>query len=391
MPSDRDDEGAQGRRVPGFLRDDGQAGGEPLAIGPQDPGDDEGLAYDDIDAEDDRRGGLARLLLKIGVAGAAVAVFVGVIWYAYLWGSQQAGDEPLPVVRAEDGPDKVRPEDPGGMDVPHQDKLVMNETGEGDGETAENLLPPPETPQDPDDGAAPADGTAADGSDAAQNAEADAAERDAGANGRQTAQAETAQAETEQTETAQAEPEQTETEQTETDQTGMPETPPAPSESADTDGTGDGAAAETAPETKPETAEPEAAEPEAAEPETAEPDAAAGDDGAGDDGAGGDGADGDGADGEPAAPAGARLAEGDIAVQLAAFRSEEAARGAWDRLQQSHAALLGDQALSLQRVEIEGKGTFWRVRTGPFPNRATAKDMCAQLEARDQACLVVTQ
>ena len=49
--------------------------------------------------------------------------------------------------------------------------------------------------------------------------------------------------------------------------------------------------------------------------------------------------------------------------------------------------LLGDMALSVQEVTVKGK-LYHRVQTGPFPSRATAQDMCAQLKSQNQACIV---
>src|SRR3546814_1595052 len=51
------------------------------------------------------------------------------------------------MIKAEDAPIKHRPEEPGGMDVPHQDKLVFNRLAPGQVENqVERLLPPPEEP-----------------------------------------------------------------------------------------------------------------------------------------------------------------------------------------------------------------------------------------------------
>ncbi|MDX9862375.1 MAG: SPOR domain-containing protein [Rhodospirillales bacterium] len=61
-----------------------------------------------------------------------------------------AADEPdgeVPVVYAEPGPIKVRPEEPGGMDVPDRDKLVYDRIdGNEERGAVERLLPPPEMP-----------------------------------------------------------------------------------------------------------------------------------------------------------------------------------------------------------------------------------------------------
>ena len=53
----------------------------------------------------------------------------------------------MPLITAEEGPDKIAPEDPGGMDVPDQDKTVYDAmTGEEAAEEPEHLLPPAEEP-----------------------------------------------------------------------------------------------------------------------------------------------------------------------------------------------------------------------------------------------------
>ncbi len=87
--------------------------------------------------------------------------------------------------------------------------------------------------------------------------------------------------------------------------------------------------------------------------------------------------------------AGPALAAGDYFVQLASVRSDQSARQEWVRLQKVHPELLGDLALAVQRADLGDRGIFFRIRTGPFPNRATAQDMCAQIKAAKLACLVV--
>ena len=87
-----------------------------------------------------------RLLL----AGAIIIVFAGFgggIWYAYQAGVKQGSEQTAPLIVAGDTPIKVRPETPGGMDVPHQDKLVYEKIQPGElPPPQENLLPPAEEP-----------------------------------------------------------------------------------------------------------------------------------------------------------------------------------------------------------------------------------------------------
>ena len=82
------------------------------------------------------------------------------------------------------------------------------------------------------------------------------------------------------------------------------------------------------------------------------------------------------------------MSEGDLYVlQLASVTSQAAAEKGWAELQQTHPALLRDLSLDIEQAEVNGT-LYFRIRTGPFPNITTAKDMCAQLKAQNQDCLV---
>jgi hypothetical protein len=86
---------------------------------------------------------------------------------------------------------------------------------------------------------------------------------------------------------------------------------------------------------------------------------------------------------------GPALAAGDYFVQLASVKSDEGARKEWLRLKKAHPELFGDLEPAVQRADLGDRGIFYRIRTGPFPNRATAQDMCAQIKAAKLGCLVV--
>ena len=80
----------------------------------------------------------------------SVALCLGVgaaVLYAYNKG-REAGESKLPpIIQAQEGPTKVRPENPGGMQVPYQDKEVFTRlTAEKQPGQVERLLPPPEQP-----------------------------------------------------------------------------------------------------------------------------------------------------------------------------------------------------------------------------------------------------
>ena len=87
--------------------------------------------------------------------------------------------------------------------------------------------------------------------------------------------------------------------------------------------------------------------------------------------------------------AGPALAAGDYFVQLASVKSDASARKEWKRLRKAHPDLFDDLAVDVQRADLGDRGIFYRIRTGPFPNRATAQDMCWQIKAAKLGCLVV--
>ena len=85
---------------------------------------------------------IAACLVAVALAGSSA-----IMWYAYNQGRAPSGEAVVPLIRAERGPIKVRPEQPGGMEVPHQDKLVYERLEPAtDTPRVERLLPPPETP-----------------------------------------------------------------------------------------------------------------------------------------------------------------------------------------------------------------------------------------------------
>ena len=81
------------------------------------------------------------------VALAALGGFAGIVWYAYDLGIRAGSESVAPLIKAEEGPAKIRPEEPGGMEVPNQDKLVYSRMNPGEPPPpVEKLLPLPETP-----------------------------------------------------------------------------------------------------------------------------------------------------------------------------------------------------------------------------------------------------
>jgi hypothetical protein len=87
-----------------------------------------------------------RGVLVAGVALLVMGIFAGGLWFAYVQGLRHAGGGSaggdVPLIRADERPTKVKPEKPGGMEIPDRDKLIYTQKRAG----VEHLLPPPEKP-----------------------------------------------------------------------------------------------------------------------------------------------------------------------------------------------------------------------------------------------------
>ena len=85
---------------------------------------------------------LMLLALLIGIVGGLLA-----FWKFGSHDDQTPAE--IPTIKAE-GPLKQRPEQPGGIDIPHQDEMVfqqLDNSASGKQPAVEHLLPPPEVPQ----------------------------------------------------------------------------------------------------------------------------------------------------------------------------------------------------------------------------------------------------
>ncbi len=74
-------------------------------------------------------------------------------------------------------------------------------------------------------------------------------------------------------------------------------------------------------------------------------------------------------------------------VQLAALSSEQAARAEWDKMAKRWPDLFGGHQPAFSKVE-HGSQVFWRVRTGGFDGVAQASTFCERLRAKGGGCSV---
>lgn len=84
------------------------------------------------------------------IAFAALGGFAMVVVYSYDKGREVGASAVAPVIQAQEGPTKVRPETPGGMVVPNRDKQVYSRIDPSQRPPeVERLLPPPEPVLEP--------------------------------------------------------------------------------------------------------------------------------------------------------------------------------------------------------------------------------------------------
>ena len=298
-----------------------------------------------------RLSALARILVIAALIAAGVAV-AALIWFAYQEGVRNGAEDAAPVVRASPDPIKRKPEDAGGMAIPHQDKLVFNRIAPGQAQQpVERLLPPPEAPVGrPALPAEPAAEPAAE-APAAPAAKVTAGEAAPEAPATRDKSPVTAAGGTVAQAIADADKAASKAAAGTTpfvrapDPVGTPVPPPAPPVSAPSEPPPEVAAVPVPPVTT------------APAPSVA----------------------------ASPAPAAAGPA---WRVQLASLTSEAAASKAWQQMQQANAALLGGLELKLQSVTL-AKGTYYRVQAGPLADRAAASSLCDSLKAQKQDCLVV--
>ena len=89
---------------------------------------------------------LTAKLVRASIALTAFGVFAGLIWYAYSEGIREGSERVAPLIRADKGPLKTRPSEPGGLRVPHQDKRIYDRIEpkkKGKRGTVERLIPRP--------------------------------------------------------------------------------------------------------------------------------------------------------------------------------------------------------------------------------------------------------
>lgn len=89
----------------------------------------------------------------------------------------------------------------------------------------------------------------------------------------------------------------------------------------------------------------------------------------------------------PPPPAAAPTAAGAYVAQIAAFKTQAEAEAGWASFKRNHPAVLGNMSPNIVAVDLGEKGTWYRLRTGSFADKAAAADFCSRLKAEGASCL----
>lgn len=274
--------------------------------------------------------------LPAGIALGAIALFGGVVGYTYMTRSA-GGDGPVPLVRADQRPAKIKPDSPGGMEVPHQDKEIYARMSQSEAPPppspkVERLLPPPEAPL-PKPAATPAPPPPVAAIPAPPDVKPPA--------------------------------------------NAVTVTPPAASPPSTQAAAPPPVAVAPAPrpaEIKPAEPPKVATAPKPAETKPAEAPKVA-------------------AAPKPAPDAKQLAAISPSApgfrIQVASLRSTEDAARSWEKLKSANSDLLGKLGGNVVRADLGDKGIYYRVMAGPLGDREAADALCSKLKQRNVGCLVV--
>jgi len=76
-----------------------------------------------------------------------------------------------------------------------------------------------------------------------------------------------------------------------------------------------------------------------------------------------------------------------VVLQIGSYKSEAEARRSWIAFKSGHDAAAGYQP-DVTQVDLGAKGTWYRLRMGPFADKKTALETCAKLKADGASCLL---
>ena len=74
------------------------------------------------------------------------------------------------------------------------------------------------------------------------------------------------------------------------------------------------------------------------------------------------------------------------AIHLASYRTRKSADKGWAQIKRANKKLLAGLEHKVTRVNLGKKGTYFRLKAGPFKSAKAAKQICRKLKRRRQFC-----
>lgn len=90
----------------------------------------------------------------------------------------------------------------------------------------------------------------------------------------------------------------------------------------------------------------------------------------------------------PPAPAASAPAARGFFLQLGAYENEMLAQGGWRTFQARYSSIAGSLSQDIQRADLGARGIWFRLRAGPFADRASAVTACEKLKEIGGNCFV---
>lgn len=87
-----------------------------------------------------------RVLPRGALTGITLLAFAAILWYAYPQGQEKYDGVDVPLIKADASSYKFKPDDPGGMEIRHQDSTVFDPLEKKSAQTTEKLVPSAEAP-----------------------------------------------------------------------------------------------------------------------------------------------------------------------------------------------------------------------------------------------------
>lgn len=78
-------------------------------------------------------------------------------------------------------------------------------------------------------------------------------------------------------------------------------------------------------------------------------------------------------------------AAGNMLLQIGSYKSQDEADTAWTTFQKRH-PVAGGYSPDVKQVDLGDKGTWYRLRMGPFDSKQAADDFCGKLKADGASC-----